>query len=56
MKRNLKKTEEKERARRLTLHRETIQILDDPLLLALARGGTVARDPSGTTTEGTGCQ
>ena len=57
MKRNLKKSEEK--PRRLTLSRETIQILNDPALLQLAEGGNGAQatyDPvSQTTTEGTGC-
>lgn len=58
MKKSLKK--EGERPRRLTLSRETIQILHDPSLLALAEGGTGSPvktyDPlSGTGTENTGC-
>lgn len=57
MKKNLnRKNAERERPRRLTLSRETIQILNAPSLLELAQGGT--HDPvlSGTGTEGTGCQ
>lgn len=61
MKKNLTRhNAERERPRRLTLSRETIQILNDPSLLERARGGTVAGDTydpvlSGTGTENTGC-
>ena len=60
MKKNLTRNNaERERPRRLTLSRETIQILNDPSLLELAQGGTgtgASYDPvSGTGTENTGC-
>ena len=49
MKKNLKQNEGEERKpRRLVLHRETIQRLENPGLLELARGG-VNRDPGGAT-------
>jgi hypothetical protein len=34
------KKDKEDKKRRLTLSRETIQILDDPTLLELVRGGT----------------
>ena len=41
MKKNkTKDQEQKRKPRRLSLNRETIQILDDPALLEPARGGT----------------
>lgn len=60
MKKNLTgKNAERERPRRLTLSRETIQVLADPSLLQQAQGGTDAVQTfyplSQTTTEGTGC-
>ena len=60
MKKSLnRKNAEHERPRRLTLSRETIQVLADPALLQRAKGGTGVQntyDPiSQTTTEGTGC-
>lgn len=60
MKKNLTRNNaERERPRRLTLSRETIQILNDPSLLELAQGGNgtgASYDPvSGTGTENTGC-
>ncbi|HKH43438.1 MAG TPA: hypothetical protein VKM72_02110 [Thermoanaerobaculia bacterium] len=40
MKKNrMKDQEQKGKPRRLSLHRETIQVLNDPALLELARGG-----------------
>lgn len=49
------KEEKKERKpRRLTLNRETIQILDDPALLELAKGGLM--DPAFAKTSMTGTQ
>lgn len=42
MKVNKRKDEEQKRQpRRLSLNRETIQILDDPALLERARGGSI---------------
>jgi hypothetical protein len=35
----MKKKEKKDKLRRLLLSRETIQVLDEPVLLELARGG-----------------
>lgn len=59
MKKSLKQNVKREGPRRLTLSRETIQVLAGPLL-HLAEGGTGAGDSynpilSGTTTENTGC-
>lgn len=57
MKKNLKTREEQKKPRRLTLSRETIQLLSDPALLRTARGGTFVGIGLGeTTTERpTGC-
>jgi hypothetical protein len=41
----------KEKPRRLTLHRETIQVLSNPSLLDRARGGLVEEIVMGATTQ-----
>ena len=49
----MKKSPENQREkkpRRLTLHRETIQLLEDPALLEAARGGTYEAARGQTTT------
>lgn len=38
----MKKNELREKPRRLTLKRETIQVLNDPALLGVPRGGILA--------------
>lgn len=53
MKKHPLKSRDPEKPRRLSLSRETIQRLDDPRLLELARGGTdqqsiISRDPTTT--------
>jgi hypothetical protein len=58
MKKSQSKPGEKEKPRRLTLSRETIQLLDDPARLKLAGGGSGNGEtyyPSLTTTENTMC-
>ena len=54
MKKNETKNQEQKRKKhRLSLNRETIQILNDPALLELAGGG---RDSDGLSAGGLGCQ
>jgi hypothetical protein len=53
MKKNTTK-DQRQKTHRLRLNRETIQILDDPALLELARGE--AQNVTGLSAGGLGCQ
>lgn len=55
MKKNLKKDQQRETPRRLSLNRETLQSLDDPSLLEKAEGGTQVGRSMTTTEQPTGC-